>query len=131
MALENLEPATRIESILDGVDIEPATRLEYFLKQAASGGGGGGDAALVIHVISGQDIQTHLDRTYNEIVTAIENNVPLSIYNLENDVYSFYYPLHIGLYADSYTVVLYSLANQTVFPFMASTADGQLVLNVE
>lgn len=39
MALENLEPATRIESILDGEDIAPATRLEYFLKQAAAGGG--------------------------------------------------------------------------------------------
>lgn len=39
-ALENLDPAVRIESILDGQDIEPATRLEYFLKKAAEGGGG-------------------------------------------------------------------------------------------
>jgi len=39
--LENLEPAVRLEEILDGQDIEPATRLEYFLKKAAEGGGGG------------------------------------------------------------------------------------------
>lgn len=51
MALENLEPATRIESILDGENIAPATRLEYFLKQAAAGGGGGseiGDSVLFV-----------------------------------------------------------------------------------
>ena len=48
MALENLDPAVRIEEILDGQDIEPATRLEYFLKKAAEGGGSGGSA---IHVV--------------------------------------------------------------------------------
>ena len=36
MALENLEPATRIEEILNGGDITPATRLEYFLSAAAN-----------------------------------------------------------------------------------------------
>lgn len=41
--LENLEPAVRLEAILDGQDIEPVTRLEYFLKKAAEGGGGGSD----------------------------------------------------------------------------------------
>lgn len=130
VGLENLEPANRIEAILNGEDIAPATRLEYFLKQAAAGGGGG-EAALVIHVISGPDIPMHLDRTYNEIVTAIENNVPLSIYSVENDVYSFYYPAHVGLMNDSYAVILYSLTNQSVFPFTASTADGQLVIDDE
>ena len=38
MALENLEPVTRLEAILDGADIDPVTRLEYFLKQAATSG---------------------------------------------------------------------------------------------
>lgn len=47
-ALENLDPAVRIEGILDGRDIEPATRLEYFLKKAAEGGGGSGS---VIHIV--------------------------------------------------------------------------------
>lgn len=36
MALEDLNPAVRVEEILDGADIEPATRLEYFLKKAAN-----------------------------------------------------------------------------------------------
>ena len=36
MALENLDPVTRLEAILDGADITPVTRLEYFLKQAAT-----------------------------------------------------------------------------------------------
>lgn len=36
------EASNRIEKILAGADIEPADRLEYFLKLRVSGGGGGG-----------------------------------------------------------------------------------------
>lgn len=36
MALEDLTPAVREEAILDGADIDPATRLEYFLSKAAN-----------------------------------------------------------------------------------------------
>lgn len=39
MALENLTPAVRVEAILNGEDIQPATRLEYFLQKAATCGG--------------------------------------------------------------------------------------------
>lgn len=39
--MEKIYPITRQEKILAGKDIEPITRLEYFLKQAGSGGGGG------------------------------------------------------------------------------------------
>ena len=43
MSLGNdLTPVVREESILNGGDITPATRLEYFLAKAAEGGGGGG-----------------------------------------------------------------------------------------
>lgn len=43
MSLGNdLTPAVREESILNGGDITPATRLEWFLAKAAEGGGGGG-----------------------------------------------------------------------------------------
>ena len=38
----SLKPVKRLEMILDGQDIEPVTRLEYFLKKAAEGGGSGG-----------------------------------------------------------------------------------------
>lgn len=41
MALENLEPVTRMESILNGDSIEPVTREEYFWQQAATSGSGG------------------------------------------------------------------------------------------
>lgn len=40
MALENLSPVVREERLLAGEDLEPANRLEYFLKQAGSGGSG-------------------------------------------------------------------------------------------
>ena len=36
MALTDLTPAVRGEAILDGADIDPATRLEYFLSKAAN-----------------------------------------------------------------------------------------------
>ena len=39
--MAEMEPLTRQEMILDGMDIEPITRLEYFLKKSAQGGGGG------------------------------------------------------------------------------------------
>lgn len=40
--MEKIYPITRQEKILAGKDIEPITRMEYFLKQAGSGGGSGG-----------------------------------------------------------------------------------------
>ena len=39
---KDLHPITRKEKILDGQDLAPVTRLEYFLKKAATKGGGGG-----------------------------------------------------------------------------------------
>ena len=41
MALENLEPVTRMESILNGDEISPVTREEYFWQKAATSGSGG------------------------------------------------------------------------------------------
>lgn len=58
MALENLTPENRVERLLSGADLEPATRLEYFLKQAGSGGGGSvptptaADTGKVLTVVS-------------------------------------------------------------------------------
>lgn len=39
MALENLTPSNRMEAILDGQDIEPSNRKEYFMQKAVSAGG--------------------------------------------------------------------------------------------
>lgn len=44
----SLKPIKRSEMILDGQDIEPVTRLEYFLKKAAEGGGGGGGSEFMV-----------------------------------------------------------------------------------
>ena len=38
----SIEPITREEKIIAGEDIQPITRLEYFLKEYSGGGGGGG-----------------------------------------------------------------------------------------
>ena len=40
------EPITRAEAILSGEDLEPMSRIEYFLKKAANGGGGGNLVAV-------------------------------------------------------------------------------------
>ena len=73
--LENLEPAVRLEAILDGQDIAPATRLEYFLKKAAEGGGNG----VMLFDISLEGTFSNRyyvsSKTYTEIITAISADV--------------------------------------------------------
>lgn len=46
----SLKPVKRLEMILDGQDIEPATRLEYFLKKATEGGGSSGGLVEIKNV---------------------------------------------------------------------------------
>ena len=75
--LENLEPAVRIEEILDGQDIEPATRLEYFLKKAAEGGGGGSGVIYFDITEEGTFPNKYLvsSKTYTELMTEISSGV--------------------------------------------------------
>lgn len=40
--MDNLTPITRAEQLLAGVNLDPITRFEWFLKKAGQGGGGGG-----------------------------------------------------------------------------------------
>lgn len=44
---KDLHPITRKEKILDGQDLAPVTRLEYFLKKAATKGEGGGGVQII------------------------------------------------------------------------------------
>ena len=59
-----MEPITRKELILSGEDIEPVTRLEHFLKEAAGGGGSGlpeytsADKGKVLTVGEGEGSET-------------------------------------------------------------------------
>ena len=57
---ENLDPAVRLESILDGQDIEPATRLEYFIDKAVIGEKGSGDGSVVIYGPAGLSEDLHI-----------------------------------------------------------------------
>lgn len=53
MSLGNdLTPVVREETILNGGDITPATRLEWFLAKAAEGGGGGGGGTVYSPVLA-------------------------------------------------------------------------------
>jgi len=45
---KDLQPITRKEKILDGQDLAPVTRLEYFLKKAATKGEGSGGGSITI-----------------------------------------------------------------------------------
>ena len=89
MALEDLNPAVRVEEILDGADIEPATRLEYFMKKAANEvpkPAGSSDAGKVVTVnedgdgfelaeaAAGGVINVHVDE-----VTAAGNSADMAI----------------------------------------------------
>jgi hypothetical protein len=135
MALvENLEPATRIESILDGEDIEPATRLEYFLKQAAAGGGSGG--AFVINRVYGTlgGDPGYLDKSYNEIVAAITNGQAIQVMDIamqeDYPVYTFYNVCFVSQEgAQSFLVVISDPLTKDVLAYKSETADGQLVFD--
>lgn len=45
-----LEPITRQEQIIAGKDLQPVTRMEFFLKAYGGGGSGGGVTTLHINV---------------------------------------------------------------------------------
>lgn len=70
MALENLTPVVRVEEILNGDNVAPATRLEYFLKKASESSGGGGAEPLLVGTTFVDNVIT-LDKTYKQIRDAI------------------------------------------------------------
>ena len=78
MALSNLTPVTRPEAILDGEDIAPVTRREYFMQKAASGGGGGGgDSVVYMRSAPGgffvdYDAKIPVDKTVPEILSGLD-----------------------------------------------------------
>lgn len=74
---DEMTPITRLEGILAGQDIQPITRLEYFLKQYAGGGGsGGGAGAYVVNTtVSGSTVTC--DKTAAEMFDAFQTGVVL------------------------------------------------------
>lgn len=74
MALEDLTPAVRVESILNGDEITPANRLEYFLQKAATElpKPAAGDAGKVLSVSSGGTGLEWASKAY--ILELLQNN---------------------------------------------------------
>lgn len=92
----SIEPYNRAERILSGEDLEPTTRLEYFMKEAASGGGGGGEKEIFRLVADAQTQELYLDdgKTFSDIDSAyqagkdiviMDEGRPASCYNFEPD----------------------------------------------
>lgn len=98
--MENLTPLTRLEQFLakiagDDIELpEVKTRLEYWLKEISEngGGGGGGSSGLVVNEIEIPPVDPEdpeaestykLDKTAGEILTAIQNGMP--VYLKEDD----------------------------------------------
>lgn len=72
----SIEPYNRAERILSGEDLEPTTRLEYFMKEAASGGGGGGGAEKVVfNILDGEEEGELIfadSKTFNDVDEAYQ-----------------------------------------------------------
>lgn len=82
MALEDLTPAVRVEGILDGANIEPATRLEYFLSKAANEvpkPAGSSDAGKVMSVNSGGTGYELTTPSSGGGVPFVEQTLPISV----------------------------------------------------
>ena len=72
-----LEPITRQEQIIAGKDLQPVTRMEFFLKAYGGGGsggsGGGSGGAFVVTITKDGGTGAYsADKTFEEISAAIE-----------------------------------------------------------
>lgn len=95
----DLDPAVRIEEVLNGDDIVPANRLEYFLKKAASGGGGGSSILVATLIRTGDALR--LDKTWREC-----KNADLVIVHPETNTGKFYYVIGIEQVSSNYNVTI-------------------------
>lgn len=75
-----IEPVTRKERILSGEDIEPVTRLEYFLKNS---GGGGGSSGLPAYSSSDIGKVLTVDAGEGQFLPA-EDFIPSQVLNFED-----------------------------------------------
>ena len=75
----SIEPYNRAERILSGEDLEPTTRLEYFMKEAASGGGGGGGETVVFNILEDEEMNYSLDddKTFEDVSEAYASGVTI------------------------------------------------------
>ena len=128
-----MEPITRSEKILNGEDLEPITRMEYFLKKAAQGGGDGGGASglFVEFTYDEQDDVYRLSKNYKEINNAIQNGVIPAVVMLQaNGEYLRFDIVSWGYLNGYYKVSVISLEDVSggTATFTAATDTDTLVM---
>lgn len=107
MALENLSPIVREERLLAGEDLEPANRLEYFLKQAGSGGSGSAVFDFVI-INNGTDLILQ-SGNYDAVRAKLSNGVPvLGVYSNQStsNIISIEFPTSIEIGTSDIALVI-------------------------
>ena len=96
-----MNAVTRKEKILDGQDLTPVTRKEYFLKKAVSEGGGGG---LLVNLGRDGGVFT-IDSTYDDILSAINSGANVTMMATSSRGTIYLNPLMIAEYTLIFTCV--------------------------
>ena len=81
-----LEPITRQEQIIAGKDLQPVTRMEFFLKAYGGGGSGGGGGVFRVNLTpTNVKNQYSADKTFDEIVAAHKGGMEVEAVIVESD----------------------------------------------
>ena len=80
-----LEAITRQEQIIAGKDLQPVTRMEFFLKAYGGGGsGGGGGGVLIVNITKNpEDDSLVADKTVADIVAAARTQLVFAQYSAD------------------------------------------------
>ena len=81
-----LEAITRQEQIIAGKDLQPVTRMEFFLKAYGGGGsGGGGAGVLIVNITEAPEGGSLVaDKTVAEIIAAARTQLVFAQYSSAN-----------------------------------------------
>ena len=123
-----MKPLTRKEAIINGDDITPVNRQEYWLKQMGGGSGGGGALVVGLSTVGGT---AQLDKTWQEIYNAVINGPGVLIRGGQGEVVTIMYPYKVANIGGTYRVdaVEYTGAVWNSKNFKADSADGKPVLD--
>ena len=81
-----LEPITRQEQIIAGKDLQPVTRMEFFLKAYGGGGSGGGGGVFHVNLTPTEmENQYSADKTFAEIVAAHKGGMGVEAVIVESE----------------------------------------------
>lgn len=128
--MEEVNPITREEKIIVGEDIQPITRMEYFLKKY-SGGSGAGNTSVgkTIKEITFTDRPSAwewLQSNYNKVLMAVlvynANPIPI-VYNSVNATFTEPGELS-GVYFSSFFPTSYTGSIQFMFFFAKISKNG-------